>query len=65
MTTAEAKTAYLEGSGPVMCGGIEYSEIIGIASRKANGKRINQVELKSKTGNSVTIARPEQVEVMP
>ncbi len=63
MTTAEAKAAYLEGSGPVICCGIEYDEIIGIASRKVNGKRINQVELLSKTGNSVTIARPEQVEV--
>lgn len=62
MTNEEIKGAFSKQS-PVICGGIEYARISAIIYRHdAKGKIIISAELKDKHGNSVTIARIQDIQ---
>ncbi len=63
MTRDELKAAFLEQC-PVMCDGIIYQRVSALIYRKIPGvsKFIVQGELLDRSGHSVTIAGPRQIE---
>jgi hypothetical protein len=63
MTNDEVKKAWLARI-PVCCDGINYFCVSALIYRLTeNGEMILSVELMDKNGHSITIARPEKVEV--
>ena len=69
MTSAEIKRAMVNFS-PVICNGIEYQKINAYIYRIVSNphtliaKEILQVELQDKSGNSITIARADDVTLL-
>lgn len=63
MTVDEAKAAYYAET-PVVCKGIKYERISALIYRKPKGERpCLELELYDKCGHSVTIAKPNKVNV--
>ena len=62
MTNEEIKEAFSKQS-PVICGGIKYARISAVIYRyDTKGKFIISAELQDKSGQSVTIARIQDVQ---
>lgn len=62
MENTELKEAFRSGA-PVVYGDVTYSHISALIYRRAGKQAILQAELSDKHGNSVTIARPDRVEL--
>lgn len=62
MTMPELKDAF-QRAVPVECQGIRYDYISAVVWRRHEGLYI-EAELMDKNGNSVTVARPDRVQVV-
>ena len=63
MTNDETKKAWLNKQ-PITCKGIDYTKISALIYRlNENGEMTLSVELLDKCGNSVAIARPQNIKL--